>query len=85
MLASFLAYRDQPYELVRGEGGIASWVFDNGAVSAMVDAFEDMVASVEPQRFFHTITKTRRTMFDFINGSDQSWDEQTIKDHKPSR
>lgn len=79
-LASFLAYRDQPYKLVRGEGKIASWEFDREQVGAMVDAFEDGVAAVEPQAYFYAATRTRKLLFSFLAAGvdDPVWDEDQV-------
>lgn len=76
-LASFLAHKGKPYRLVRGEGRSATWEFaKDSQVVALVSEFEDADGSVEPQSFHHSITTTRRVLFDFLNGDDKSWDEQ---------
>ena len=49
------------------------WEFDRSQVASQVLVFEEGNAAVEPQSFHHSITKTRRTLFDFINSEDKEW------------
>lgn len=81
-LASFLAHNSQVYCLVRGEGRSATWEFDRSQVASLVLTFEEGKATVEPQSFHHAITKTRRTLFDFINGDDSTWDAEKVAAHQ---
>jgi hypothetical protein len=84
-LASFLAHRGKPYRLVRGEGRSAIWEFETSQVAELVAVFESGDGSVEPQSFHHSITGTRRMLFDFVNSGDQLWDEKKVSNHDPSR
>jgi hypothetical protein len=81
-LASFLAYNDKLYRLVRGEGKSATWEFDRSQVAGLVLTFEEGKAAVEPQSFHHAITKTRRTLFDFINGDSEAWTADHVAKHQ---
>lgn len=84
-LASYLCHQGMLYELVRGEGRSATWEFDRSQVAEPVAEFESGGATVEPQAFHHSITKTRRMLFDFINGTDERWDAKFIENHDPAR
>jgi len=64
---------------------MATWEFDGSQVVGLVAQFERGEAQVEPQSFHHSLTKTRRTLFDFINGDDPEWDEEKTQQHSPSR
>jgi hypothetical protein len=84
-LASFLALRDKPYRLVRApEGESATWEFD-ADVLELVNQFEKREATVEPVSYFQCTTKTRRTLFDFLNSGDKAWEEEKVVKHEPSR
>ena len=83
-LASFLAHSDMPYRLVRGEGRLVTWEFNGSQVAGLVARFEKGEAKVEPQSFHHSITKTRRMLFDFINSGDAVWEPDKIAHHNPA-
>jgi hypothetical protein len=84
-LASFLSHRGKQYTLVRGEGRSATWEFDGSQVVDLVATFESNEAAVEPQSFHHSITSTRRLLFDFINSGDECWEKEQIDKHEPSK
>lgn len=81
-LASFLAHKGQLYRLVRGEGKSATWEFDRSQVAGLVLTFEEGKSNVEPQSFHHAITKTRRTLFDFLNGDSEAWTADHVAKHQ---
>lgn len=81
-LASYLSHLDWGYTLVRGEGESAAWVFDGEHIKAHADKFTSGKAQVEPQAFHHSITKTRKTLFDFLKGDDKEWNAERIKENQ---
>jgi hypothetical protein len=79
-LASYLSHLDWPYRLVRGEGKSATWHFTGINVEAQASAFSKGKATVEPQAFHHSITRTRKLLFEFINCGDGEWSAEQVQE-----